>query len=112
LKWVNAIKFTPEGGTIEINALQVNLNYVISVIDTGLGMDAKQKQIMFNSDVQTTSLGLMNEKGSGFGLKLCKEFVEMNGGKIWITDNRVNGSCFSFTIPAASNIPENSPLYG
>ncbi|MEI7523409.1 MAG: tetratricopeptide repeat-containing sensor histidine kinase [Mariniphaga sp.] len=97
----NAIKFTPEGGTIEINALQVNLNYVISVIDTGLGMDAKQKQTMFNSDVQTTSLGLMNEKGSGFGLKLCKEFVEMNGGKIWITDNRVNGSCFSFTIPAA-----------
>jgi len=97
----NAIKFTPEGGTIEITAHLVNLNYVISVIDSGNGIDEKQKKIMFNSDVQTTSPGLMNEKGSGFGLKLCKEFVEMNGGSIWFTDNNVKGSCFSFTISSA-----------
>ncbi len=98
----NAIKFTPEGGTIEISAQLEKLNYVISVIDSGLGIDEKQKQTMFNSDVQSTSLGLMNEKGSGFGLKLCKEFVEINGGNIWITDNSIRGSCFSFTTPSAS----------
>ena len=98
----NAIKFTPNEGTIEITALSEITNYVISVSDSGLGIDEKQKQTMFNSDVQSTSLGLLNEKGSGFGLKLCKEFVEMNGGNIWITNNTVRGSCFSFTIPSAN----------
>ena len=97
----NAIKFTPEGGLIEISAFSDDLNYVISVIDSGLGIDEKQKQTMFNSDVQATSIGLMNEKGSGFGLKLCKEFVEMNSGSIWISDNKTKGSCFTFTIPSA-----------
>ena len=44
----------------------------------------------------------MNEKGSGFGLKLCKEFVEMNKGKIWVEDNTVSGTCFCFTVPYVS----------
>ena len=98
----NAIKFTPEYGTIEISAVSENHGYIISVQDSGIGIEEKQKQTIFKSDVESSSIGLMNEKGSGFGLKLCKEFVEMNGGSIWITDNSVRGSCLSFTIPSAN----------
>ncbi len=98
----NAIKFTPEYGTIEISAVCKNLNYIISVQDSGIGIEEKQKLTIFKSDMESSSIGLMNEKGSGFGLKLCKEFVEMNGGSIWITDNSVKGSCFSFTVPSTN----------
>jgi len=98
----NAIKFTPEYGTIEISAVSENHGYIISVQDSGIGIEEKQKQTIFKSDSESSSIGLMNEKGSGFGLKLCKEFVEINGGSIWITDNSVKGSCFSFSVPSTN----------
>jgi signal transduction histidine kinase/Tfp pilus assembly protein PilF len=96
----NAIKFTPENGTIEINSDRERQHYIISVTDSGIGIDKKQKKSIFKSEVSSVSVGLLNEKGSGFGLKLCKEFVKMNGGKIWIEDNTDGGSCFCFTVPS------------
>jgi signal transduction histidine kinase/Tfp pilus assembly protein PilF len=99
----NAIKFTPENGTIEINSDRERQHYVISVSDSGIGIDRKHKKSIFNSEVNSISVGLMNEKGSGFGLKLCKEFVKMNRGKIWVADNTAEGgSCFCFTVPSAN----------
>ncbi|MEI7422261.1 MAG: tetratricopeptide repeat-containing sensor histidine kinase [Prolixibacteraceae bacterium] len=98
----NAIKYTPENGVVKIYSAQEKSNYTIFVADSGIGIDSKRRKTIFKSDKETTSLGLMNEKGSGFGLKLCKEFVEMNGGKIWIADNTDHGTCFCFTVPAAS----------
>jgi len=95
----NAIKYTPEHGIIEITSRLKKQNYIISVTDSGIGIDQKLKKSIFNSDKESSSVGLMNEKGSGFGLKLCKEFVEMNKGKIWVEDNTENGSCFCFTVP-------------
>lgn len=97
----NAIKFTPENGTIEINSDQERQHYIISVSDSGIGIDHKHKKLIFKSEPNSISVGLMNEKGSGFGLKLCKEFVKMNGGKIWVADGTGSGSCFCFTIPSA-----------
>jgi len=98
----NAIKFTPENGTIEINADRERKHYVISVSDSGIGIDHKHKKSIFKSETNSISVGLMNEKGSGFGLKLCKEFVKMNGGKIWVADGSGSGSCFCFTVPLSS----------
>jgi len=95
----NAIKYTPENGTIEITSIQKKQNYMISVTDSGIGIDPKQKKSIFTTDNESSSTGLMDEKGSGFGLKLCKEFVEMNKGKIWIAENTVIGTCFCFTVP-------------
>jgi len=103
----NAIKFTPENGTIEINADRERQRYIISVTDSGVGIEHKHKKSIFKSETNSISVGLMNEKGSGFGLKLCKEFVKMNGGKIWIADNTEGGSCFCFTVPFARNIKSN-----
>jgi signal transduction histidine kinase/Tfp pilus assembly protein PilF len=96
----NAIKFTPENGTIEINSVWERNQYIISVSDSGIGIDSKHKKSIFKSENNSLSVGLMDEKGSGFGLKLCKEFVKMNGGKIWVADNQDSGSCFCFTVPA------------
>lgn len=95
----NAIKFTPEQGTIDVTAKLEKRNYIITISDSGIGIAPKQKKSIFNSDTESSSDGLMNEKGSGFGLKLCKEFVEMNKGKIWIADNTERGTCFCFTVP-------------
>ena len=95
----NAIKYTPEHGIIKIIARLKKQDCIISVIDSGIGMDQKLKKSIFHSDKESTSVGLMNEKGSGFGLKLCKEFVKMNKGKIWIADNIESGTCFCFTVP-------------
>jgi len=101
----NAIKYTPENGVIKLYAVPGNLNYTIFVADSGIGIDSKRRRTIFKSDKDSSSVGLMNEKGSGFGLKLCKEFVEMNNGKIWISDDIGNGTCFCFTVPAAFPIP-------
>jgi signal transduction histidine kinase len=98
----NAIKYTPEHGIIKIIARLKKQNYIISVSDSGIGIDQKLKKSIFHSDMESTSVGLMNEKGSGFGLKLWKEFVKMNKGKIWIADNIESGTCFCFTVPHVS----------
>jgi signal transduction histidine kinase/Tfp pilus assembly protein PilF len=98
----NAIKYTPDNGIIEITSTQKKQNYIISVTDSGTGIDPKQKKSIFTTENESSSTGLMNEKGSGFGLKLCKEFVEMNKGKIWIADNTVSGTSFCFTVPYVS----------
>ena len=96
----NAIKYTTENGVIEIYATVDKLNYTIYVSDSGIGIDLKRRKSIFKSDKESTSVGLMNEKGTGFGLKLCKEFVRMNNGKIWIADDSGHGTCFCFTVPA------------
>jgi signal transduction histidine kinase/Tfp pilus assembly protein PilF len=98
----NAIKYTPEHGIIKINSTLNKQNYIISVSDSGIGIDHKLKKSIFHSDKESSSTGLMNEKGSGFGLKLCKEFVEMNKGKIWVEDNNIGRTCFCFTVPYIS----------
>jgi len=98
----NAIKYTPEHGIIKITSELKKQIYIISIIDSGIGIDEKLKKSIFNSDKESSSSGLMNEKGSGFGLKLCKEFVEMNKGQIWVEDNDQSGTCFCFTVPFVS----------
>jgi signal transduction histidine kinase len=97
----NAIKFTPKNGSIKIYSTIEKSNYTIFVADSGIGIDPKYRKAIFKSDNNSSSMGLMNEKGSGFGLKLCKEFVEMNNGRIWIADDTQDGTCFCFTVPAA-----------
>ncbi len=97
----NAIKYTPENGVIKIYSTLDKLNYTIFVSDSGIGIDPKRRKTIFKSDKDSTSLGLMNEKGSGFGLKLCKEFVRMNNGRLWIVSETEKGNCFCCTDPAA-----------
>lgn len=95
----NAIKFTNEGGSITIQSKD-NKGFVeISVIDTGRGMDKKTLDSIFDKNKIVTTRGTADEKGSGLGLKLCWEFVHLNGGKIWVESEEGVGSSFSFTLP-------------
>ena len=95
----NAIKFTPEGGTITLAVQKVKNDVRVSIADTGVGMSAEVIQKLFRIDTKHTTKGTADEKGTGLGLILCKEFVEKNGGKIWAESEPGRGSVFYFTLP-------------
>ncbi len=104
----NAIKFTNPNGKIDITALQ-NDNFIeIAVSDNGVGMKEETRKKLFDISANITTRGTANEKGSGLGLILCKEFVAKHGGKIWVESEVGKGSTFYFTLPYQSEtIKEN-----
>lgn len=95
----NAIKFCEKTDTILVKSEETANNFlIIQVVDTGIGISEKNKKKIFNEENFTT-LGTHKEKGTGIGLKLCKEFIEGNGGKIWIDSEEGKGTIFSFSLP-------------
>ena len=95
----NAIKFTKSGGEIVISVFQKKNIIEFVVSDTGVGMSNQVREKLFNIATNISLPGTANEKGSGFGLVLCKEFVEKLGGKIWVESKLGKGSDFKFTLP-------------
>jgi signal transduction histidine kinase len=95
----NSLKFTNEGGEIKAHSKIHGDMLEISVTDTGIGMSEKIKNKLFRIDTHHTSVGTSNEKGTGLGLILCKEFVNRNGGDIRVESEVGKGSTFSFTVP-------------
>lgn len=96
----NAIKFTHQGGTINIEASLHNGEINISITDSGTGMTKKQLESLFIFEKAKTTQGTNGEHGSGLGLLLCKDFVEKNMGTISVESQPGKGSTFSFTLPA------------
>ncbi|MCX6277328.1 MAG: HAMP domain-containing sensor histidine kinase [Bacteroidetes bacterium] len=96
----NAVKFSRNGGNVIIAAKPIPGNSVeISVRDTGIGMSAKMVNDLFRLDVQTNRKGTDGEPSAGLGLLLCKDFIEKQGGKVWVESEEGKGSIFFFTIP-------------
>jgi PAS domain S-box-containing protein len=102
----NAIKFTPTGGEVTVSVKKTDNCYEISVKDTGVGIGLNDLSKLFKIESKHSTRGTSNEKGTGLGLILCKEFVEKHGGKIWVESEEWNlsagktgGSKFSFTLP-------------
>lgn len=95
----NAIKFSPFGGTIKILMKQAHDGQIVIVQDNGIGIEQEKINRLFRIDRNNSTLGTQNEKGSGLGLPLCKEFIEKHGGKIWVESEVEKGSAFSFSIP-------------
>jgi signal transduction histidine kinase len=95
----NAIKFTDRGGHIQINSATESSQVTITVADNGVGMDKETIDSIFKLDKKVTTTGTNNELGTGFGLKLCLEFVEKHGGKIWAESEIGKGSEFKFLLP-------------
>jgi len=100
----NAIKFTNNNGTIYIYAQQNNSGVTISVSDNGIGIATEILSKLFDISQMYTSIGTANEKGTGLGILLCKEFVEKHGGKIWVESELGKGSEFKFTLPFKSEL--------
>lgn len=96
----NAIKFTKRDGEVKVYADQNSEGTTITVSDNGIGMEEDKIAKLWNSETLQTTRGTENEKGAGIGLMLCKELVEMHGGKIWVESRVGKGSDFKFTIPA------------
>ena len=95
----NAIKFTNENGLIKITSKDMNGFEEISISDNGIGILESDIEKILNSGIQHSASGTENEKGTGLGLILCREFVEKNGGKIWVESEVNNGTIFKFTLP-------------
>ena len=95
----NAVKFTPEGGRIGIDARQTDGSVEISVSDTGVGIAAEDQPKVFEEFRQVGSDYAHKVEGTGLGLTLAKKFVELHGGKIWVESEAGKGSTFTFTLP-------------
>jgi PAS domain S-box-containing protein len=95
----NAIKFTNNGGRINIYGELNNSTVTISVSDNGIGIDSDTLTKLFDISHKITTQGTAKEIGTGLGLLLCKEFIEKHDGKIWVESKVGKGSEFKFTIP-------------
>jgi signal transduction histidine kinase len=95
----NAIKFTPEGGRIDVGAMSKDGSVEVSVTDTGVGIAPVDHEAVFEEFRQVGTASKKVE-GTGLGLSLCRRFVELHGGRIWVTSRLGAGSTFTFTIPA------------
>ncbi len=100
----NAIKFSNKFSTIEINANDFDDEYYqISIIDKGVGIKAEDKELLFSYHQFHSTRGTDNEKGTGLGLLVCKEFIEKNKGKIWLESEIGVGTKVHFTILKMKN---------
>lgn len=95
----NAVKFSHPGTSVLVKVEEKGDRVIVSVIDNGEGISEADQNKLFKSDSHFTSFGTENEEGSGLGLLLCKEFITRNGGNIWFTSVRGEGSVFNFDIP-------------
>jgi len=95
----NALKFTKPEGKVKIETRNSEKNVLFIVSDTGIGIESGHIGKLFRIDSKLSKKGTANEKGTGLGLILCKEFVEKHGGTIWVESEVGKGSDFKFTIP-------------
>ena len=96
----NAVKFTPEGGRIDVRGRLGNGTAEISVTDTGIGIAPEDHDAVFE-DFRQVGAAEKKAEGTGLGLALCRKFVELHGGRIWVSSEEGKGSTFTFTIPVS-----------
>ncbi len=95
----NAIKFSHTGGEITIKAELLDQNLKVTIIDEGVGVEHKNLDKLFRIGEIYSHPGTQGERGTGLGLILCREFIDMHKGKIWVESELGKGSSFIFTIP-------------
>ncbi|WP_342305322.1 PAS domain S-box protein [Methanolobus sp. ZRKC5] len=95
----NALKFTPEKGTVTVNVKVENEEIEVSVEDTGIGIAEEDRERIFNSFIQVDSSNTKKYGGAGLGLALVKEYLKMQSGNIWVEGESGKGSKFIFRIP-------------
>ena len=96
----NALKFSYNGGIVTVDTQTKENEIVVSVKDTGKGMTNEEIDKLMNQNVHFTTYGTNNEKGSGLGLMLCKDFIKLHNGELRVESEPDKGSTFSFTLPS------------
>ncbi len=99
----NALKFTHEYGAIQVSITESKYDVIVHIIDDGVGISEDFIKKIFGSDM-ISKRGTNNEKGTGLGLKLCKDFVMKNNGDIHVKSKKGEGSDFYFSIPKTNRI--------
>lgn len=100
----NAVKYTPPGGDIQVQARVMGDMAHVSVRDTGLGIPADELDAVFEPFYRSSATR-MDGLGTGLGLSICKQLVERHGGRIWVESTVGQGSTFTFTLPVALVAP-------
>jgi PAS domain S-box-containing protein len=95
----NAIKFTPLDGRVDVRAMQTDGSVEVSVSDTGVGIAPEDQDAVFE-EFRQVGASAAKHGGTGLGLTLCRKFVELHGGTIWLKSQVGSGSTFTFTVPA------------
>ncbi len=103
----NAIKFTENGGQIDIDTKKDQAHIILTVSDNGIGLEPETIKKLFNVSKFFSSKGTANERGTGLGLVLCKQFIEKHNCKIWVESEFGKGSKFSFTLPSFIEQPND-----
>jgi signal transduction histidine kinase len=104
----NAIKFTSADDKIWIRVKPQDDFWLVSITDSGIGISEHDQKKLFLIDSNPTTIGTSQETGTGLGLILCREFVERNGGEIWVESSLGKGSTFKFIIPKSDKTESNS----
>jgi signal transduction histidine kinase len=104
----NALKFTDTGGEVMLKAVSDGKIVIISVLDSGIGIAPDKHKDLFTLKTHV-SYGTNNEKGTGLGLMMCREFMEFQHGKIWFESTTGKGSTFFVSLPLAASV-HNSDL--
>jgi signal transduction histidine kinase len=99
----NALKFTPRGGRVSLSAAPEDGAVRVSVADTGVGIPEEDLRDIFDKYAQARSRATRSEKGTGLGLYITRQLVELHGGRIEVSSEVGKGSTFSFTIPVAGS---------
>jgi len=94
----NALKFTPEGGRIEVSARTHDGVAEVSVHDTGIGIAAADQKAVFE-EFRQVGAATKKAEGTGLGLAISRKFIELHGGRIWVSSEPGAGSTFTFTLP-------------
>ncbi|MDZ7605034.1 MAG: ATP-binding protein [Cyclobacteriaceae bacterium] len=102
----NSIKFTPKYGLIEVGMQPDVPNLSLYIKDTGIGMSKEFIHNLFKSNVHTSTRGTDNEKGTGLGLKLCKEFIEKMNGSMAVESQPGQGTTFTILLQNAVPVLE------
>jgi len=95
----NAIKFTPEGGSVIVTAQSIGTDFTVSVKDSGIGIANEFCETIFLPFRQVDGSSSRSYEGTGLGLALCRNFIEMHGGTITVNSAPGKGSTFTFNIP-------------
>ncbi len=95
----NAVKFTPRGGSVTVSAAESDSAFSVSVADTGTGLPQDVVTLLSSGQSVRSSFGTDGEKGSGLGLYLCRDFVNMHGGTLSFLNNENGGSTVTFSLP-------------
>jgi len=103
----NALKFTPEKGSVKLRATPVDKNIVFQVVDDGPGIPADNMSHLFDNFWQARK---SDRRGVGLGLAIAKGLVEAHGGKIWVESSVDHGSTFSFSLPIVTTLADRTEL--